>query len=293
MRKVVLVYHAIDGSGLGGEPAVAGSFPITMERFIAQVDGLRERGWAFAPPSRLRHPVERDTVYITGDDGTVDWARNVLPWCEGEGVPTETAVITGVWHDPPIYPIAHQVQVLLSVRDSGGLPRPRLTAGQREYIDRIYAYESEPARRYLKGACNVVFDEASAREFLGQPDAECQALLARRFAEPRDYDRFHLAELGVHTVAHGSFDGDGEGYMAGEVGPCMASLREKCRHVVPLFTLPVKPKEGVSLAPLCDLLRQAGYVGMCHAPGEWNQRDFIVPRVDAKDVEKFFALPRE
>ena len=287
-RKVVIAYHAV---GSPECPAVVGSFPISLARFVGQVNGLRRRGWRFAPVSRIREPVDGDTVYITGDDGTADWAGNVLPWCQREGVPTETAVITGVWGDDPIWPVAHRVQVLLAVRTGDRLPRPALTPQQAAYVDKIYAYETDPARRYLKGACNVLFDYRQAERFLGTPDVDCLQLLSRRFAGPEDYNRFELAEVGVHTVRHTAYDGDAPGYFRDEVCPCLATLLRRCRRVCRVFTLPVKPTDGVSLDPLCRVLQDHGFIGMCHNPGEWDQADFIITRVDAKDVEKFFGLP--
>ncbi|MDD4891187.1 MAG: hypothetical protein PHU85_14795 [Phycisphaerae bacterium] len=287
-RKVVIAYHAVGG---GDCPAIVGSFPISLDRFAAQVTGLRERGWQVGRLSQILEPVDRDTVYLTGDDGTIDWARNVLPWAEREGVPTHTGVITGVWRDEPIFPIAHKVQVMLAVRKSNDLPRPKLTAEQAAYIDKIYAYETDPNRRYLKGACNVLFSYEQAQAFLGTLDYDCLKLLVERFAQPADYNRLTLAEVGVHTVRHNAYDGDAASYYATEILPCLATLMQRCQRVNRVFTLPVKPKDGVSLAPLCETLRRHGFTGMCHNPGEWNQQDFIVCRVDAKDVESFFGLP--
>jgi hypothetical protein len=288
MRKVVIAYHAIDGAAC---PAIVGSFPVSFDRFAAQINGLRDRGWKIGRLSQIHEPVDANTIYITGDDGTVDWARNVLPWCQHHGVPTETSIITGVWRDEPIWPIAHIVQVLLATRPSDRLPRPKLTAEQVGYIDKIYAYETDPARRYLKGACNIVFDYRQATEFLGTPDFDCLAQLAGRFAEPEEYNRFDLAEVGVHTVRHNAYDGDAAGYFQREIYPCLATLMRRCRRVCRVFTLPVKPKDGVSLEPLNRVLAENGFVGMCTDPGEWNQKDFVITRIDAKDVEKFFNLP--
>ena len=99
-RKVVIMYHSVSGPAA---PAVLGSFPVALERLQHQVREARLHGWRFGRVSQLREPVESNTLYITGDDGTVDWAENVLPWCEAEGIPTHTAIITGPWREPPIY----------------------------------------------------------------------------------------------------------------------------------------------------------------------------------------------
>jgi hypothetical protein len=224
--------------------------------------------------------------------------RNALPWCEREGVPTETSIITGVWNDPPIWPIAHTVQVLLATRTGNGsagqprppLPQPNLSPQQKAFVDKVYHYETDPARRYLKGACNIVFDYDQAAEFLGLLDFDCVKLLSQRFAEPEDYNRFALAEVGVHTVRHKAYDGDAAGYFRHEVYPALATLHRRCQRVCRVFTLPVKPKDGVSMDPLCRELAAHGLTGMCTHAGEWNQKDFVITRIDAKDVERFFGL---
>lgn len=282
-RKVVLMYHSVDGPAA---PAVLGSFPVTLDRFIGHVTLARDLGWTFGRLSDLHAPVERDTLYITGDDGTADWARNVLPWCEGAGIPTHTALITGPWQDQPVWPVAHRLQVLLALPDLF-LPRPELTADERAYIDRVYAYERDPRRRYLKGACNVIYDDAQARELLGEPTAAEVEHLAARFAAPHEYRGLALAEFGVHTVTHRAFDGDAPRYLAEEIVPCAHDIRAATLPLSRIFTLPMRPRFPATVEQLVPTLAAQGFDAVLDGQGQWDGRSFIVPRIDAKHVEEF------
>jgi hypothetical protein len=239
--------------------------------------------------SRLHEPVTADTLYVTGDDGTVDWVRNVLPWCQQRGIPTHTGVITGVWRERPIYPVTHRVQIALSLPDKP-VPQPILTDEQREYIDRVYRYETDPRRRYLKGACNLVMDFEQADATLGRADFDELRLLTGRFARPDEY-RFPLAEVGVHTVSHRAFGGDPETYLADEIIPCLTALLQHGLNVTGFFTLPMWPMFGATVEQLIEPLQRYGFAGILDGAGEWDGRSFIVPRIDAKNVEQTLGLP--
>lgn len=286
-RKLVLMYHAIKGPAA---PAVAGSFPISLERFQRQIRSAARAGWRFGRLSALREPVDADTLYITGDDGTVDWALNVLPWCEQQGIPTHTALISGPWLRPPVYPVAHRLQILLTLPQRE-LPMPDLPAEQRAYIDRVYAYETSLRRRYLKGACNLVLDDWEARGLLGLPDVEEERLLAARFAQPEAYATFGLAEFGVHTVTHRAFAGDVSEYMAQEILPCREALLQAGLRDSGYFTLPMRPRYPAMVEQLVPALVAHGFAGVLDGTGEWDGRSFIVPRIDAKNVEQVLGLP--
>lgn len=285
-RKVILMYHSV---GTPEVPGVLGSFPIPLGRFQHQVGQAQAHGWRLGRVSALREPVAADTLYITGDDGTVDWARTVLPWCEEERIPTHTGLITGVWLDEPVYPVAHRLQVLLSLPERE-LPTPSLTGEQRAYIDRVYAYETDPRRRHLKGACNVILDNRQARELLGPPDADEARALAERFARPAEYCGYRWAEFGAHTVTHRAFDGDAATYVCEEVLPCIQALRARGIDPTSYLTLPMRPRYPATVEPLVPALRAAGYAGVLDGAGEWDCESFVVPRIDAKNVETFLGL---
>jgi peptidoglycan/xylan/chitin deacetylase (PgdA/CDA1 family) len=285
-RKLILMYHAIASTD---HPAVMGSHPVSMERFKAQMTGAREQGWRFGAISRLFEPIEGDTLYVTGDDGTIDWFRNVLPWCEASGIPTHTAIITGPWARPPVYPIAHRLQIMLCL--SGyQLPIPDLAPEQLEYVDRVYAYETDPRRRRLKGACNVILTDEQARALLGPPKAEEMEWLSRRFAMPEDYRPLKLAELGTHTVTHNAFSGDPQAYVDNEIMPCFRTLQEHGFSPTRVFTLPMRPRHPATVEQLIPALKQAGFLGVLDGQGQWDQQNFIIPRIDAKNVEQVLGL---
>lgn len=285
-RKVILMYHSVSGPAA---PAVAGSFPVALERLQHHVRAARNRGWQFGRISELHKDVAGDTLYLTSDDGTTDWAANVLPWCETEGIPTHTAIITGPWLDPPVYPVTHRVQILLD-QPWCRLPVPVLNAEQRTYVNKVYAYETDPRRRYLKGACNLVLEDRAVQELLGEPDADEALLLARRFAAPAAY--FHdLAEVGVHTVRHTAFGGDPQSYYAAEIAPCREALRSAGLQPTRCFTLPMRPRHPATAEQLVPILAAGGFNAMLDSQGEWDGWSFVVPRIDAKNVEAFLGLP--
>jgi len=285
-RKVVLMYHSVSTPEV---PAVLGSFPIPLARFVHQVRQAQARGWRFGRLSEARQPVSANTLYITGDDGTVDWAQNVLPWCERHGIPTHTALITGPWLPDPIYPVSHRLQILLS-RPGWRFPVPSLTDRQRAYIDQIYAYEKDPRRRYLKGACNLVLDDAQARELLGPIDEEESRLLKARFAGPGEYRGYRYAEFGVHTVSHRAFGGDPEQYVRQEVLPCREMMLANGLRPTRYLVLPMRPQFGATVEQITPALKAAGFEGTLEAIGEWDGESFAMPRIDAKDVETFLGL---
>lgn len=285
-RKVILMYHSVSTLQV---PGVLGSFPVPLARFQHQVQHAQARGWGLGRVSALREPVAAHTLYITGDDGTVDWARNVLPWCEEHGVPTHTALISGPWQEKPVYPVAHRLHILLAL-PGRKVPTPSLTAEQRAYIDRIYAYEKNPHRRYLKGACNLVFEDAQARALLGPPDEEEARLLAIRFARPDEYHGYQQAEFGVHTVSHRAFGGDPEAYVREEVLPCRDAMIRHGLHPTRYLVLPMRPQFGATVEQITPALQAAGFEGTLEALGEWDGRSFAIPRIDAKDMEQYLEL---
>lgn len=286
-RQVVLAYHSVSSARC---PAVLGSFPIPLARFQHQIRAAREQGWQFGSLRELRRPAHRDTLYITGDDGTIDWVRNVLPWCEKEGLPTHTAIITGPWLTSPVYPVAHRLQILLCL-PGRELPIPALTPDQADYVDRVYAYETDARRRRLKGACNVVLDDAAARELLGPPDEEERRLLQERFAQPAEYQGYSLAEFGPHTVSHRAFDGDVYSYVHNEILPCVGEMHRHGLVSTAYLTLPMRPRFPATVEQLVPALQGRGFAGVLDAAGEWDRRSFVVPRIDAKNVEAFLGLP--
>ncbi|NLX14811.1 MAG: polysaccharide deacetylase family protein [Phycisphaerales bacterium] len=286
-QKIILMYHSV---GSEAHPAVTGSFPVPLARFIHQLDRASEAGWAFGALSRLHEPVESDTLYITGDDGTADWAANVLPWCEERGIPTHTGLITGPWRAEPIWPVAHRLQILLAL-PGRKLAEPRLDPEQAAYVDRVYAYEKDERRRRLKGACNVILTDEEARTLLGPPDAEELSHLRARFAAPDVYRGFRHAEFGTHTLSHNAFSGDPMDYVLSEIVPCRRDLEAAGLRDSGFFTLPMRPRYPVTVEQLVPPLREHGFVGVLDGQGAWDGQSFIVPRIDAKNVEEFLQLP--
>ena len=312
-RCVVLMYHSVGSCPSGpanpriagvatsdeerATAAVAGSAPISFDQFKHQVHAARAAGWTFAHVRDLFTPSTSDRLFITGDDGTSDWATQVLPWCERESVPTHTAIVTGPWRTRAMYPTAHIIQLLLVSRDESELGAMRsrineqLTADQREYIDHIYAYETDDNRRTIKGACNIVFGDARARRLLGALTAEEQGLLESRFASADAYRGMKSASVGVHTVTHRAIDRDVEAYLEDEVDACHVDVRKAELTPSDVFTLPMAPRYGTDLDNLVAGLRAAGYRGMFHGSGEWDGSSFIIPRIDTRVMETTLGLP--
>lgn len=283
-KKIVIAYHSIDGDN---EKAVRGSFPITMERFKKQIELIKSKGWRFDFLSNINKPIEENTVYITGDDGTVDWVRNVLPFCEENKIPTQTAIITGPWLNNPIYPIAHRVQIALTIKDRE-YNLLKLTEEEKEYIDKVYKYETDSTRRYVKGCCNLLYDNDGAEEVLGTPGYEEALELSRRFAEIEEYKGYEYAEYGVHTVTHRAFDGDVDKYIDEEIIPCLNMLLKNKLKAVKYFTLPMRPMFNSTVLQLVEPLKSLGFDGIVDGNGHYDGKSFIIPRIDAKQVEEYF-----
>lgn len=292
-RKVIVMYHSV---GSARHPAVVGSFPVMMDRFKHQVRAAEAAGWAFGRVSQLFDPVERDTLYLAHDDGTSDWANNVLPWCESQQIPTHIGVITGPWLDQPIYPVTHIVQVILQTRNAASLRRialrlaNRLSEAQIAYIDRMYHYEIDPCRRMIKGTINLIIDPQEATELIGELDQTEKHIMAERFAPPDRYRDYQMLELGVHTVRHTAMTLDVEAYRRDEIQSCAEHLAHAGLDHNAVFTLPMVPRYGASAEDLIEPLRTHGYRGMFNTQGFWNQQDFMIPRIDAVHLEKQLNL---
>lgn len=290
--KAILMYHSVTGK----TPAVPGSFPVSLARFRHQIESLLQRGWRNAPLSRLRDPVDGPTFYITSDDGTVDWSRNVLPWCEQRGIYTHTAVVTGPWEPSPRYPLAHLIQVVLVSRSRESLRmlaeeiNGRLSVPQRNYVARVYRYEKDPVRRTIKGGCNLILSEHEAKRLL-QPLSERELeMLAGRFEKPAYYKRFSFAEVGAHTVSHRTLDRHTERYVEEEIAPCLHHLRREGLTPSPYFTNPMQPAPGAAVEDLTTFLRRMGFSGTLTCGGEWDQHSFVIPRIDAQQIERHLGL---
>lgn len=285
-KKVILVYHSISGYACN---SIKGSFPITMERFTKQINSLRQQGWSFEFLSNLNAEIQNNTIYITGDDGTIDWAKNILPWCEKEKIPTHTGIITGPWLENPIFPITHRVQIALMINNKQ-FNLDNLTDDEKNYIDKIYHYETDNTRRYVKGCCNLLYDFNKSSNVLGNYTFEEITELSQRFANYSEYQKYKYCEVGVHTVSHRAFDGNVNNYIETEIIPCLSMLLRHNLKLSKFFTLPMRPMFGAKVEQLVEPLKNLGFEGILDGPGEWDQTSFIIPRIDAKDVETFFNL---
>ena len=289
-EKIVWVYHSVSGSE---HPGVEGSFPIPLERLMHQVREARRNGWRFDHVSNIVKPTTQRTVYITADDGTVDWVRNALPWLEEEGIPSYLATITGPWESKPIYPVTHLVQIALV--DPEFLPVfPDISDDERAYIDKSYSYETETKRRYTKGLCNLILDDQGARRVLGSPRLNYLEKLAIRFATPGELKQFQMVEFGVHTVSHKGFEGNIQAYLDEEILPCYATILREDLRPSRVFVQPMQARHPAKLEDLVPTLKEIGFIAAFNYFGPWNQESFIIPRTDAKRIEETMGFePRE
>jgi hypothetical protein len=289
-QKLIVMFHSVNGPN---RPAAVGAFPVAFDDFRLSVEQYAAAGWAFGRLSAYRHPVDRPTVYLTSDDGTSDWAANVLPWCEDMKIPTHTGLCTGIWREDPIYPLAHLVQVVLAKRPADGLAAladtlwQRISPMARQHVEACYAYETDAARRKIKGVCNLCLPPAEAMAALQPLNDDEVATLSDRFAPPKAYAGLEFAEVGVHTVSHAPLGTDLDGYMNNEVLACRDELAAAGLggQDAGWFTLPMRPQPGASLDDLLTRLKSSGFVGMLDGampPGEMSGDDFAVRRLDAK-----------
>ncbi len=292
-NQIIFMYHAISSDA---QKNVLGSFPITLERFQQQIAMAIEKGYQIGRLQNLQQDkldTKNKYIYITGDDGTVDWTRNILPWCEQQKIYTHTAIISGVWYKPAVYPLTHLIQVLLILREekklielSEKLKEKYLTTEELTYIKKIYHYETTEYRQIIKGAFNLVLDQTLAYQLLENLSIKEISELEKRFETAEYYKQFHYADIGVHTVSHWALDSNTEAYVEQEIIQCEQDLQAEGLTISPYYTSPMKPKHGASLNDLIAPLKQRGYEGILGSfNGIWNQEDFIIPRIDAKDIE--------
>lgn len=295
-EKLIIMYHSVSSEA---QPEVLGSFPISLARFQYQIRSALDLGYQSKPISFLSKTPKNGEkwLFITGDDGTVDWTRNVLPWCETQKLYNHTGVITGPWHQTPIYPLAHVVQVILASRDENALSQlasrllDGLTQDQIEYIQRIYAYENSDTRRVIKGACNLVLDANQAFELIGELTVQEKLLLEQRFEKPDYYKQFQYAEVGVHTTSHQAMGLDIDGYLSDEIDLSEQEIYQAGLKHSGYFTLPMKPKYGATVESMEKPLSERGYRGLLYSENAvWDGQGYVIPRIDAKNVEKTLGI---
>ncbi len=291
------MYHSIASKEI---PEVAGSFPITMDtmdRFQSQLALALSLGYEIKPTNFLHKPINSNEkwLFITGDDGTVDWTKNVLPWCEKRGYYTHTAVITGPWQDTPIYPLTHVIQVILSCRSNveliklSSIIKGHLSEKHLQFIEKMYFYETTELRKLIKGGCNLIFEHDFSCNIIYPLTSQEENLLKNRFESTNFYSQFKYAEVGVHTKRHIALGHDLEGYLQDEI---MLSKQEMVKAgLTPskLFTLPMQPKYGATIDSLVFPLKRLGFKGiLCSESHVYKESEFVIPRVDAKNLESFF-----
>lgn len=291
--KLVLMYHSLSSCK---QPQVPGSFPIDFTDFQNHLRRFIHLGYAIMPSSHLALMPDADEkwLFITSDDGTIDWTKNALPWCEAENIYTHTGVCTGVWQDNPIYPLAHWIQLLLALRTQQELEilaqriANLLTAEQQNYVNRIYAYEAQTVRRFIKGGCNLILSDDQARETLGAMTNQERESLEQRFEQVDYLKQFRYAEIGTHSVTHAAMGADIAGYVDDEVKASQQHLLAAGFSPSRYFSLPMKPRFGASLQDLTPHLRNLGYLGLFYsAYDDWDGNSFVIPRLDAKQINPF------
>ena len=295
-QKLIIVYHSVSSDEI---PGVTGSFPIPMSRFMRQIMSALKAGYISKPVSFLNKkvPVGEKWLFITGDDGTIDWSRNILPWCEENKIYTHTAIITGPWLTPPVFPLAHIIQVVLACRSETLLEglvdriQPNLTPSRLNFIHRVYSYETFNSRRIIIGACNLVFEHDFACEMIGELTNEEHELLSLRFESAEFYKRFEYAEVGVHTKSHTALGQNFNEYLSSEIDDSKETMLQNGLEPTDFFTLPMKPKFEAEITDLIAPLKARGYQGIFFSEDAvWNQSDFVIPRVDAKSVEIYLGI---
>lgn len=292
MNKVVIMYHSIDSTFI---PAVTGSFPIKFDRFKYHMKQFINLGYRFDFVSNLHKeiPSNDKVVYVTGDDGTIDWTRNILPWCEDNKIPTHTGVISGPFEKKPIYPLTHLIQIFLTTRNekqleslSNKLKDEYLSQNQIDYINKLYFYEEIEYRRVIKGSFNLILEREDAYSLIGEYSEKEKELLSTRFEDLDYYKQFEYAEVGVHTKSHWALGKKPKEYIVNEIESCRELLLEHGLSPTNYYVSPMKPKYGATLEDIAEYMKKLGYKAILDSnPGIWDQKSFIIPRLDIKDIE--------
>ena len=293
-KKFVLKYHSISSKKY---PGVVGAFPITLDRFIKQINFLKKLGFKFDFISNIFKKVNQNTIYITSDDGTSDWAKNVLPYCEENNIPTHTAIISGVYEKQPIYPLTHIIQIILAIRDksllkklANNLEKNFLSKKDIEFILKLYHYESSYERKIIKGAFNLVLEPSISLELIGELSNEEKDLLKERFIDINYLKQFKFAEVGNHTRRHLALDINTKKYIESEINPCKEFIIKNNLNYSNVLVSPMKPKQGASLSDL-EIYLKDEYIAILDSQYfKWDQKSFIIPRIDAIKIEEFFKI---
>lgn len=296
-NQLIIMYHSVSSIEI---PEVIGSFPISFDRFKEQILLAKKLGYSFDFISNLDKNKESENkiIYITSDDGTIDWTRNVLPWCEENKIPTHTGVITGPFHKQEVYPLTHLVQIILFTRDKNILEKLSekiknnfLTKEQLTYINKIYNYEELEYRRIIKGAFNLILEIDVANELIGEYSSLERELLMNRFEQLDYYKKFKYTEIGVHSKSHCALGKDISGYIKNEIIESKKLLIANGLTPSAYFVSPMKPRYGVTLDLIVTDLKELGFKGILDSNyGIWDKKSYIIPRIDAKLMEQSILL---
>lgn len=296
-NQLIIMYHSVSSVEI---PEVIGSFPISFDRFKEQILLAKKLGYSFDFISNLDKNIESTNkiIYITGDDGTIDWTRNVLPWCEENKIPTHTGVITGPFHEKKVYPLTHLVQIILFTRDknileelSTKIKNNFLSKEQLSYINSIYHYEELEYRRIIKGAFNLILEIDIANELIGEYSSLERELLMNRFEQLDYYKQFKYAEIGVHSKSHCALGKNITSYIKDEIIESKELIVANELTLSGYFVSPMKPRYGATLDSIVTQLQELGFKGILDSNyGIWDKKNYIIPRIDAKLMEQSILL---
>lgn len=149
-------------------------------------------------------------------------------------------------------------------------------------------------RKIIKGACNLIFDYEVAYDFIYPLTGKEKKLLVNRFERPSFYSQFTHAELGVHTVSHVALDKNLDNYLQDEIISSKNHMLSLGLQPSDIFTLPMKPKYGITSDILSTPLKKEGFKGMFTAyPELWDGNSFSIPRVDGVNFTDFLLNIKE
>ena len=290
-KQIIFMYHSIESEEI---PSVIGSFPLSFEKFKNHISLAMKHQYKFDFISNFHKNKNscENYIYITGDDGTRDWTRNILPWCEKNKIPTHTGIITGPLEKNPIYPLTHIIQIILLTRDEKELEKlcnklknDYLSFEQLEYINKIYFYEELEYRRVIKGSFNLILEKEKSYEVLGKLQSNEYQFLEERFENIDFYKNFQYAEIGVHTKSHWALGNNIEDYIKNEILASKIFLEENRLNPTTYYVSPMKPRHGAKLEDLVEKLKEYGFDAILDSNnGVWNKEDYIIPRIDCKNM---------
>lgn len=238
MKDLIIMYHYVM------EPEQwKGSVPISPENFKKQVLWAKKH-YEIVKPEDMHKPTTKPKCIISFDDGTKDQYINAFNILRELEVPGYFTIMYGPLKLKKI-PVFHLVHTVLSYFDDQVIWNEISSKVNQDEIrsrSKIYSYETNKYRRYVKYLFNFYFEENESRIYLEEKVISIYGSL-EKFIEGFYISEQEILEMdnagmsiGIHCVNHLPYGGNALEFYNKEIAPCKNYLEKLLSKEVKFYT---------------------------------------------------------